>query len=254
MWRIVRREDLNGYTLIYKPNMVWVLGRRCFQPRYAAATWSCRAKMCRTQLGVVETCASQDCISRTAATTPIEQKRPPFRPEPKITTVKSKKFATAAKPTDAKRSETEPLREKAGSRTMTEPEVMSSAQPLATPNPVSGNATTTIGKKTDSPATGQPSETSDPVLEKAKMTVAAKMENSASAEFVDMKLMRENKFGQPFEVICGHVKGKKKSGESTGGRPFLYLVKEEEAFIVGGNRASMAAIAYNAHCTSPNSH
>jgi hypothetical protein len=85
------------------------------------------------------------------------------------------------------------------------------------------------------------------------MTVAAKMENSASAEFVDMKLMRENTFGQP-EVICGHVKGKKKSGESTGERPFLYLVKEQEAFIVGGNPASMAAIAYRAHCTSPNSH
>ena len=207
------------------------------------------------QRGVVETCASQGCFSRTAATTPIEQKRPPFRPEPKITTVTSKKVATAAKPTDAKaRNETEPLREKANSRTMTEPEVMSSAQPLATPNPVSGNATTTIGRKTDSPATGQPSETSDTVLEKAKMTVVAKMENSASVEFVDMKLMRENKFGQPFEVICGHVKGKKKSGESTGERPFLYLVKEEEAFIVGGNRASMAAIAYHAHCTSPNSH
>ena len=205
------------------------------------------------QLEVVETCASQDCFSRTAATAPIEQQ--PFRPELKITTVKSKKVATAAKQTGAKpRNETEPVREKADSRTVTEPEVMSSAQPLATPNPVSGNATTTIGKKTDTPATGQPSETSDPVLEKAKVTVAAKMENSASAEFVDMKLMRENKFGQPFEVICGHVKGKKTSGEPTGERPFLYLVKEEEAFIVGVNRASMAAIAYRAHCTSPNSH
>ena len=62
------------------------------------------------------------------------------------------------------------------------------------------------------------------------------MENPASAEFVDMKLMRENTFGQPFEVICGHVKGKKKSGESTGERPFLYLAMEEEAFIVGGNQ------------------
>jgi hypothetical protein len=207
------------------------------------------------QRGVVETCASQGCFSRTAATTPIEQKRAPFRPEPKITTAKSKKVATAAKAADAKpRNETEPVRDRADSRTMTEPEVTSSAQSLATSNPVSGNAATTIGRKTDSPATGQPSETSDPVLEKAKMTVAAKMENPAFAEFVDMKLMREHKFGQSFEVICGHVKGKKKSGQSTGERPFLYLVKEEEAFIVGGNRASMAAIAYRAHCTSPNSH
>jgi hypothetical protein len=169
--------------------------------------------------------------------------------------VKFKKVATAAKPTDAKpRNETESVREKADSRTMTEPEVTSSAQPLATPNPVSGNATTTIGRKTESPETGHPSETSDPVLEKAKMTVAAKMEDPASAEFGDMKLMKERTFGQPFEAICGHVKGKKKSGQSTGERPFLFLVKEEEAFIVGGNQASMAAIAYRAHCTSPNSH
>ena len=73
------------------------------------------------------------------------------------------------------------------------------------------------GGKTESPATGQLSETPDPVLKKAKITVAAKMENPASAEFVDMKrAMRENAFGQPFEVICGHVKGKKKSGEATG--------------------------------------
>lgn len=206
------------------------------------------------QRGVVETCTSQGCFSRTAATTPIEPKRAPFRREQKITTVKSKKVAMAAKPTGAKpRNETEPVEEKLNPPTITEPEVSSSAQPSATPNPVPKNATTTTGGKTDSPATGQPSETSDPFLTKAKLTVAAKMENSASAEFVDMKLMRENTFGQP-EVICGHVKGKKKSGESTGERPFLYLVKEQEAFIVGGNPASMAAIAYRAHCTSPNSH
>jgi hypothetical protein len=60
-------------------------------------------------------------------------------------------------------------------------------------------------------------QTSDPVLKKAKITVAAKMENPVSAEFVDMKLAkRENTSGQPVEVICGHVKGKKKSGEATG--------------------------------------
>ena len=80
------------------------------------------------------------------------------------------------------------------------------------------------------------------------------MEDPASAEFVDMKrAMRKNTFGQPFEIICGHVKGKKKSGEATGERPFLYLVKEDEAFIVGGNPDSMAAIVYRAHCISANS-
>ena len=80
------------------------------------------------------------------------------------------------------------------------------------------------------------------------------MEDPASAEFVDMKrAIDKNTLGQPFEIICGRVKGKKKSGESTGERPFLYLVKEDEAFIVGANPDSMAAIAYRAHCTSANS-
>ncbi|MGA9513761.1 MAG: hypothetical protein WBV51_09370 [Pseudolabrys sp.] len=126
-------------------------------------------------------------------------------------------------------------------------------QPYETTEPVLNKGTTAIGGKMEGPATGQPSETPDPVLKKAKITVAAKMENPASAEFVDMKrAMRENTFGQPFEVICGHVKGKKKSGEATGERPFLYLVKQEEAFIVASNPDSMAAIAYRAHCTTPN--
>ena len=121
--------------------------------------------------------------------------------------------------------------------------------------PVQNKQTTAIGPKLEGPATGQPSETPDPVLKKAKITVAAKMENPASAEFANLRrATRQNTFGQSFEVICGHVKGKKKSGEATGERPFLYLVKEDEAFIVGSNPDSMAAIAYRAHCTSPNSH
>ena len=227
----------------------------------------------------------------------------------KITPVKPKKVAIAAKPAAAKpRSETEPVEEKkANSLTITEPEVPPSTQPLATPDPVPKKEPTTIGGKTEGPAsgqpaetsgpvprkepttvggktegassqpaetsgpvlnkettaiggkaegpaTGQPSETSDPVLKKAKIMVAAKMEDPTYAEFVDMKsVMRNNSFGEPFEIICGHVKGKMKSGEATGERPFLYLVKEDEAFIVGGNPDSMAAIVYRAQCVSANS-
>ena len=186
----------------------------------------------------------------------------------------------AAKPTVAT-PRTEPAEEKANSRTITEPDVTASVQPLATPGPVpekepttiggktegpaSGQPsetsdpvpkkeTTTIGGKTEGPASDQPSETSDPVLKKAKIMVAAKMEDPTYAEFVDMKrVMRKNSFGEPFEIICGHVKGKMKSGEATGERPFLYLVKEDEAFIVGGNPDSMAAIVYRAQCVSANS-
>jgi hypothetical protein len=126
-----------------------------------------------------------------------------------------------------------------------------SSQPAEAFGPVLNKETTAIGGKAEDPAAGQPSEISDPVLKKAKIMIAAKMEDPTYAEFVDMKLvMRKNSFG---EIICGHVKGKMKSGEATGERPFLYLVKEDEAFVVGGNPDSMAAIIYRAHCTSANS-
>jgi hypothetical protein len=201
----------------------------------------------------------------------------------KLPTVKPKEVAMAAKPTAAKpRSENEPVEEKANSRTITKPEVPPSTQPLATPDPVPKKETTAIGRKAESQATGQPaetsdpvpkkepttiagrtegpasdqpSETSDPVLKKAKIVVAAKMEDPTSAEFVDMKrVMRKTSFGEPFEVICGHVKGKKKLGNGTGERPFIYLVKPDDAYIVvEGNPDSLAALVYRAHCISANS-
>ena len=208
------------------------------------------------QRGVVETCTSPGCISRTAPTTPIEPKRAPFRPAPKITTVKSKRVALVAKPTAAKpRNETEPVDEKANSRTITKPEIPPPIQPSVTPDPAPKKATTTIGGKPEGPASDQPSETSDPVLKKAKIIVAAKMEDPTSAEFVDMeRVVRKNTFGESFEIVCGHVKGKMKSGKVTGEMPFLYLLKGDEAYIVDSNPDSMAAIVYRAHCTSPNSH
>jgi hypothetical protein len=92
---------------------------------------------------------------------------------------------------------------------------------------------------------------SDPVLKKAKTTIAAKMENPESAEFSDMwRAFRKNTFGAPLDTICGHVKGKKASGEDTGDRPFLYLVKEDEAYVVDGNAESAPAIAYRNICIS----
>ena len=98
---------------------------------------------------------------------------------------------------------------------------------------------------------GQPAEASDPVLKKAKTTVAAKMEDPASVEFEDMKrAMRKNTFGQPVDTICGHLRGKKATGEGTGERPFLYLVKEDEAYVVDNNPESAAATAYRNICIS----
>jgi hypothetical protein len=99
--------------------------------------------------------------------------------------------------------------------------------------------------KTEAPAS-QAIERSDPASTKARTTIAAKMEDPASAEFKEMKrAMRKNTFGKPVDTICGHVKGKNASGGDTGERPFLYLVKEDEAYVVDGSDSAAASVYRN---------
>jgi hypothetical protein len=111
---------------------------------------------------------------------------------------------------------------------------------------------TAAATKVEPAVSAQPAETSDAVLAKAKMTVAAKLEAPESAEFGEMKrAMRTNTLGQSLDTICGRVKGKRTTGERTGDMPFLYLVKDDEAYVVDGPPASEAAIAYGNICNSP---
>jgi hypothetical protein len=103
--------------------------------------------------------------------------------------------------------------------------------------------------KAEPPASDQPAEDSDQVTAKAKITIAAKLENPTSAEFGDMKrAMRKNTLGQSVDTICGRVKGKSGTGDETGDRPFLYLVKDDEAYVVDGAPSSAAAAAYRNIC------
>ena len=92
-------------------------------------------------------------------------------------------------------------------------------------------------------------EASDPVLNKAKISIAAKLENPASAEFSDMKrAIRKNMIGRSVDTICGHVRGKNASGGDVENRPFLYLVNDDDAYVVDGKKNSAAAIAYRNIC------
>jgi hypothetical protein len=110
---------------------------------------------------------------------------------------------------------------------------------------------TVIEAKVGAPASGRPAETSDPVIIKAKTTIAAKLEDPTSAEFGEMKrATRKNTLGKSVDTICGRVKGKNASGEDTGDRPFLYLVTEDEAYVVDGPANSAAASAYRNICSS----
>jgi hypothetical protein len=94
-----------------------------------------------------------------------------------------------------------------------------------------------------------PSVAEDPVLNKAKTTVAAKIEDPTSAEFGEMKrAIRKNTFGRPVDTICGRVKGRNASGGETREMLFLYLVKEDDAYVVDGPTNSASAIAYRNIC------
>ena len=125
----------------------------------------------------------------------------------------------------------------------------SKVEPAAAKVELAANKVGPAVAKVEPPASGRPAETSDQVIAKAKITVAAKLEDPASAEFGEMKrTMRTNTLGHSIDTICGHVKGKKASGESTGDRPFLYLVKDDEAYVVDGAPTSAAATAYRNIC------
>ena len=104
-----------------------------------------------------------------------------------------------------------------------------------------------IVTKTETPQSSQPDDKSDPVIKKAMATIAAKMglENSASVELSKVKRAKKNALGKSIDIICGYVR-ENTSGADTGGRAFLYLVQEDEAYIDGYN---LATSPYHNLCT-----
>ena len=92
-------------------------------------------------------------------------------------------------------------------------------------------------------------ELHDRIAARPKIAVAVKLENPPSAVFSDMKRsMRTNTLGQSVDTICGRVKGKKTSGEDIGDRPFLYLVKDNVAFVADDSPSSADSTAHSAIC------
>jgi len=180
-------------------------------------------------------CGAQGCPQRVADNPPPEIKPAPAKP--KVAAKKPVKFTTATKATK-KPSPAQPSKP---------PEKIE--QKAVTANPMTPAAPPATPAAPPAP----PTDTSEAVVQKAKTKIAASIDEPASAEFNDMKrALRKNTFGQPIDTICGHVKGKKRSGENTGDLPFLYLVKEDTAYVVvDGNTDSVAAVAYRTICNSP---
>ena len=174
----------------------------------------------------MEACTDANgCLNRTAAARPVE---------PAPASSRANSTTTKGKPAVAAKTE-----EPSTAHTREKPHLAAKAAKPAV-----------IEAKVEAPTSGPPAEMSDPVIIKAKTTIAAKLEDPASAEFSEMKrAIRKNTFGKPVDTICGHVKGKKVSGEDTEDRPFLYLVKEDDAYVVNGPAGSAAASAYRNICS-----
>ena len=165
------------------------------------------------------------CFDRTAEGQPLEPKPTSFKTSSAKTKLKSTTVARAEKPSSAHARDGDVAMKTAKS--------------------------TVIAAKVEPPASNQPAESPDPVIVRAKTTIAAKLEDPKSAEFGEMKrAARKNMLGKSVDTICGLVKGKKASGEDTGARPFLYLVTEDEAYVVDGPANSAAASAYRNICSS----
>jgi hypothetical protein len=176
---------------------------------------------CRTPPhATLERCTTKGCVQRTAAKPQTEIKRVVFKTSPAPANIKS---ATApAKP--------------------------ESDEPADQTGLIGKNATPVISPAPDTPVPGQPNETSEAVMNKAKATTASILADPESAEFDDMKRATRNGMsGQPVDSICGRVK-EKKGGESVSDRPFLYLVKEDKAYIDDGQPGSVAATWYRGVC------
>ncbi len=219
------------------------------------------------------------CFDRTVTSQPIEPKPASFRANSAKIKAKSTIAATTEKPSSDDARDRTDLATKKAKSTMAaaKVEAPASGQPTEPSDPIITVAKTAIAAKAERPssddardkadlatkkakstmaaakveppASGHPAETSDPVIAKAKIAIAAKLEVPASAEFGEMKrAIRKNTFGQSVDTICGRVKGKKASGENTGDWPFLYLVKEDDVYVVDGPAGSAAATAYRNIC------
>ena len=194
---------------------------------------------CRTPpQATLERCTAKGCVQRTAANPQTEIKRVAFKPSPEPANVKS-----IPTPVPAPVSTPEPAPAPAAQNDQT--------------GLIGKRATPTINSPPDNSVPSQSAETLDAVVNKAKATTAATLVTLADpelAEFDDMKRAnRKDMQGQPVDSICGRVKVKKASGESISDRPFLYLVKEDKAFIDDGYPESVAATWYRAVCINPDS-
>lgn len=106
-------------------------------------------------------------------------------------------------------------------------------------------------------ATPAPKQTAtgktDPTLAAARAAVARKLKDPGSATFDQLvRKTAPNTRGEPTDVLCGTVNAKNSYGGFTGAKPFVYLLKIGDAYIVENNGddtdAFVATAIYKRFC------
>jgi hypothetical protein len=186
----------------------------------------------------------------TATTAPIEAKPVAFKTDSATTSIDTKTVAHMQKSSaDAFAGEANSL--------ATNANITSSTKIQGPSSPQRDDRTTIVATKenatTDAKAAVQisiePADPRDPVIAKAEGTIIAKMESPTVVVFSDVhRALRKNVLDQSIDTLCGYVNGKNALGADIGERPFLYLVKEDEAYIVDGTNDIVALVAYRNSC------
>jgi hypothetical protein len=159
----------------------------------------------------------------------------------------SARRSTAPEPSSSEAS-TATSAEKAARRAATVKRVSARSSDKAPRADKAAKSTPDAAKVEPAPVIQDP-DAIDPVVDRAKIAVAVKLEDPKSATFSDMnRSKRKNLLGQYIDTICGHVKSKKASGEDIGDRPFLYIVKDDVAFVADDSPTSAASSAYRNIC------
>jgi hypothetical protein len=186
----------------------------------------------------------------TAATARIEAKSVTFKTDSATMPTDTKTVANMRKSSaDAFGGETNSLATNANITSSTKIQGPSSPQPDDTTTIVATKENATTDAKAAVQISIEPADPRDPVIAKAEATIIAKMESPMAVVFSDVhRALRKNVLDQSIDTLCGYVNGKNAAGADIGGRPFLYLVKEDEAYIVDGTNDIAALVAYRNSC------
>ena len=186
----------------------------------------------------------------TDATTRIEAKSVAFRTDSATTSTDTTAVANRQKSSaDAFGGEANSLATSANITSSTKIQGPSSPQPDDTTTIVATKENSTTDAKAAVQISIKPADQRDPVIAKAEATIIAKMESPTAVVFSDVhRALRKDVLDQSIDTLCGYVDGKNASGADFGERPFLYLVKEDEAYIVDGTNDIAALLAYRNSC------